>query len=306
MPSLRVATSAFPTSADVRSNAGWIRKQMRRASDEGADVVHFCEGALSGYVGGDHTSLEGFDWALLTRASHLVSALAGELGLTVVLGSTHRLSEPHKPHNSVYVLGPEGQIVDRYDKRFCAGPRDGAEELAHYAPGDHPCTVEVAGVRCGILICHEYRYPELFRQYVQMGVRVVFHSFHAAHVPPDRWAAMHAATGPENHRHHGGLGTLPGITMPATMISMAANNHLWISAANSSARQSCFGSFVVRPDGVMVGRVPRNRSGLLLTDIDLSAAFYDSTRAWRDRAIGGIFHSGRQVDDPRSADRSSF
>jgi len=306
MTVLRVATSAFPTTADPASNVRWIRKHLRQAAHDGAQVVHFCEGALSGYVPGDLASLDGYDWPSLTRASESVAALAADLGLTVVVGSTHRLSAPHKPHNSVFVVGPDGAIRDRYDKRFCAGPRDGAEELAHYAPGDHPSTFEVAGVRCGVLICHEYRYPELFRQYVQLGVRVVFHSFHAAHVPPDRWEAMHAATGPENHRHHGGVGTLPGITMPATLISMAANNALWVSAANSSARQSCFGSFAVRPDGVMVGRLPRNRSGLLLTDIDLSTPYYDSTRAWRDRAIAGIFHSGTQVDDPRSKDRSSF
>ena len=76
---------------------------MRRAQEGGARVVHFCEGALSGYAGVDFATFEGFDWASLGACSQDIAPLAGELGLWVVLGSSHRLSGHHKPHNSVYV-----------------------------------------------------------------------------------------------------------------------------------------------------------------------------------------------------------
>ena len=134
----------------------------------------------------------------------------------------------------------------------------------------------------------------------------MFHSYHAGNVGPERWAAMHAATGPEHHRFHAGAGTIPGMTMPATMVSMAANNFVWISASNTSARQSCWPSFVVRPDGVITGRLARNRTGLLISEIDPTVPYYDSTVAWRDRSMDGVFHSGELVDDPRSRDRRSL
>ena len=35
---------------------------------------------------------------------------------------------------------------------------------------------EIDGVRCGALICYDYRFPELYRQYVTLGVQVMFHS----------------------------------------------------------------------------------------------------------------------------------
>nr|WP_295111519.1 hypothetical protein [uncultured Caulobacter sp.] len=38
--------------------------------------------------------------------------LAGELGLWTVVGSTHRLSAPHKPHNSVYVIDASGGVLE--------------------------------------------------------------------------------------------------------------------------------------------------------------------------------------------------
>ena len=46
-------------------------------------------------------------------------SLANELDLWVLLGSTHQLTGLHKPHNSLYVIDSVGEIVDRYDKRFC-------------------------------------------------------------------------------------------------------------------------------------------------------------------------------------------
>ncbi|WP_408629849.1 nitrilase-related carbon-nitrogen hydrolase [Amycolatopsis aidingensis] len=74
-----------------------------------------------------------------------------------------------------------GDLVERYDKRFCAGDPDGRTgDLAHYSPGDHPSTWEINGLRCGALICYDYRYPELYREYAKAGVRLMFHSFQVA------------------------------------------------------------------------------------------------------------------------------
>ena len=39
---------------------------------------------------------------------------------------------------------------------------------------------------------------------------------------------------------------------------------------------------------------------VILTEQDL----YDSTAAWRDRAMTGTLHSGTVISDPRSDDRS--
>src|SRR5438045_2884684 len=80
-----------------------------------------CEAALSGYAGCDMDSFEGFDWGLLREATRSVCRAAAEHRVWVLLGSAHRLSGGHKPHNCVYVISDAGEIVDRYDKRFCTG-----------------------------------------------------------------------------------------------------------------------------------------------------------------------------------------
>jgi predicted amidohydrolase len=293
---LVVATCQFPVSSDFRSNRRYVLRQMRTARERGAHVAHFCEGALSGYAGADFRSHGGFDW-------EEVLSLARDLELWVLLGASHRLSRGHKPHNSVYVIDDRGKIVDRYDKRFCAGDRSGRSgELAHYSPGDHASVFSIRGIRCGVLICHEYRYPELYREYKKKRVQLVFHSFHAGNVPPGRLELMRAQVGEPHHRLNRGS-TLPEITMPASMQAAAASSHVWISCSNTSARESCWPGFFVRPDGVITGRLRSNTAGVLVSTVDPRQRLYDSTVAWRGRAMRGQYHTGTLVRDRRSRAR---
>lgn len=236
---LTVATCQFPTSADIQSNFQYVSQLMKHAREQGADVAHFPEACLSGYAGADVESHDGFDWQLLRACTYELLALAGALELWTVLGSVHPLSAPYKPHNSLYIISDRGQLIDRYDKRFCAG--DASEmtgDLAHYTPGNHLSIFTIKGMQCGALICHDYRYPELYRTYKCHGVHLLLHSYHAAHISPERFRRMEATVGHEHHACSRGT-TYPGITMPATMIAAAASSHMWISCPNSSARESC-------------------------------------------------------------------
>ena len=303
---LKVATCQFPVSADIRRNARYVRQQLRRARQQGAHLAHFGEGCLSGYAGVDFETFEGFDWTLLKQCAREVLKLARELGLWVLLGSSHPLSAGNKPHNSVYVINQLGEIVDRYDKLFCAGDPAGLTgDLAHYTPGEHFAIFTVRGVRCGVLICHDYRYPELYRKYKKRGVQLVFHSYHAGNLPADQLQTLRDYVGQENLRLNRGS-TLPEITMPASMQAAAASSHVWISCSNTSARESCWPAFFVRPDGVITGRLRRNRAGILISTVDPEEQFYDSTVAWRDRAMEGVFHSGALVEDRRSRNRTEL
>ncbi len=303
---LIIATCQFPVSSDVHRNAAYVLKQMRQAKARGAQVVHFCESALSGYPGVDLRSFEDYDWSVLRFCSKLVLALARELRLWVLLGSSHPLTGSRKPHNSVYVINSRGEIVDRYDKRFCAGDRSGRNgELAHFSPGDHPCLFTVNGIRCGVLICHEYRYPELYREYKRKGAQVIFHSYHAGNMSPRRRTMMRAQVGAANHELNRS-DTLPGITMPASMQAAAGSNHVWFSCSNTSARESCWPAFFVRPDGVITGKLRLNTAGVLISAVDTKLKLYDSTVVWRDRAMRGQLHSGALVRDKRSARRTQL
>ncbi len=291
---LSVATCYFPVGADIGRNAHYVLRQMRIASELGADVAHFPEACLSGYAGVDFKSYRGFDWDLLRTRTQDVLAMARELRLWVVVGSSHPLTGRHKPHDSVYVVNDRGRLIDRYDKMFC-----GADDLIHYSPGDHFVTFTLNGVRCGVLICYEYAFPEMYREYKRRGVQLVFHSFHAGHVSPARVRSMGKEVGQGFHGLNRGS-SYPEIRMPSSVQAAATANHVWISCSNTSARHSCFPSFFVRADGIITGRLRRNVAGVLISSVDTNQRLYDGTAPWRDRAMRGVLHSGALVRDRRS------
>jgi predicted amidohydrolase len=251
--------------------------------------VHFSECALSGYAGVDIGGIDRLYRDRLISATVDIQQAARRRKVWVLLGSTHRLSGGHKPHNCVYVINADGGIVDRYDKRFCTGvnaKRQATLDLAHYSPGNRFVTFRVKGVTYGVLICYDYRFPERYRECRKRGVRVLLQSFHNARCSPladqsyNIWNAI----------------------VPATMACRTAENHFWVSANNSTARPSRWASFAVRPDGRIVGRLRLHRPGALITDMALDPAFFDAPGPWRDAAMNGQLHSGNLVNDPRSSD----
>jgi deaminated glutathione amidase len=306
MAHLKVATCQFPVGADIGANLSHIKRQMALAAARGGRVAHFPEGALSGYAGVDFESFAGFPWDQLREALGDVARQAARLGIWAVVGSAHRLSGAHKPHNSAYVVDDAGEVVERYDKRFCSGDaEESTGDLAPYSPGGHFSVWDIDGARCGALLCYDYRFPELYREYKRLGPDLVFHSFHAGNMSPQKLAEIAARIGPELRKlNPAPTHTYPGVTMPASVTAAAAANHLWISCPNTSARQSCWPAFFVRADGVTIGRLRRNVTGVLVSTVDTEADLYDSTAARRDRAMVGTIHSGSLVADPRSEDRT--
>lgn len=290
MKSLRVATCQFSVEPDIAHNRKEVLRLMERAKADRADVAHFSECALSGYAGVEFPDIASLDWDALKSATRDIQQRARELKLWVLLGSTHQLSSGNRPHNSVYVISDRGQIVNRYDKRFCTGTngRKPTLDLQHYSPGNRNCVFRIKGIVCGVLICYDYRFPELYRELKREQVQIVFQSFHNARqtVVADSsyniWKTI----------------------VPSTMSCRAAENYFWISANNSTTRPSRWGSFAVQPDGQIVGKLPLHRPGVLITEMQLRKDFFDAPGPWRESAMNGQLHSGSPVLDERSSDVS--
>jgi predicted amidohydrolase len=272
---LKVATCQFAVGSSIRRNARQIGDFLVKASKEGTQVVHFSECALSGYVGTDFASFENFDWELLREETRKIMATAGELGLWVILGSVHELTSPNKPHNSLYLIGPQGKIVDRYDKRFCT-----EGDLKRLTPGSRFVNFMINNVKCSLLICFELRFPELYRELYKQGVRCIFQSFYNAR-----------QKGPSVHTY----------IMRQTMQCHAATNNFWVSMSNASGYYSPYPSCFIEPDGRIVRELAANKAGMMVNTVDLSMQFYDPSAAFRDMAIKGILSNGQQVtEDERS------
>ena len=276
---IRVASCQFPVSADIKENYRFMEEQITEAKLKKADVVHFPECALSGYPGTDMVSLENFDWSELHRLTDSVMSLAKKLNIWVIMGSLHKLSGNNKPHNCLYVINPQGKITDRYDKRFCTGT-----DLEYCSPGDHFVTFKIKGVTCGLLICYDVRFPELYREYRKLGCDVIFQSFY-------------------NARHQ--KGSIHPIIMPVSAQAHAATNYFYMSVTNSSAPESWPCQFIT-PDGLIQNKLAANVPGILISDIDISEEYYDASKEYRQDAMRGKLNSGVIVRDTLSSGRTTY
>ena len=288
--SLKVATCQFPISGDLKKDCNHIVRQMKQAKAGGAHVAHFSETALGGYGGKEVKSFATYDWDTHTACAESILDTAGKLKIWAIVGTNHRLSGKHKPHNSLYIINDRGKLVDRYDKMFCTGNNTSEGDLKHYSPGSRFVTFTIKGVKCGALICYDFRFHELYREYYKLGVKLMFHSYHNGH------------SSAANLKKY----NIWGVIVPTTMQAYAANNAMWISANNTSNPASCWSSFFVRPDGIITGRLTNNRAGVLISTVDTKKKFYDLPGQWRHRAIKGVFHSGTLVKDKRSDDRTNL
>ena len=258
---LKIATCQFAVGHSIKRNSREIIEFLHKAKKSKADIVHFSECALSGYVGTDFPNFEGYDWDLLEEETGKITALTAKLKLWVVLGSTHKLTGQKKPYNSLYLIGPDGKTISRYDKRFCT-PGD----LRRLTPGDRFVNFTINGVKCSLLICFDLRFPELYRALYKQGVNCIFQSFYNAR-----------QKGPSVHTH----------IMRQTMQCRAATNHMWVSMSNSSGYYSPYPSCFIQPDGMIVSQLRANRPGLMVNIVDLGRKFYDPMADFRDIAISG-------------------
>jgi predicted amidohydrolase len=273
---IRIASCQFPISSDIMENLRWIENQMTDAKLAKVDIVHFPECALSGYPGADMETLDDFDWELLHMATDSILTLARTFKTWIVLGSIHPLSEGNKPHNCLYLINPDGEIQDRYDKRFCTGG-----DLECFSPGDHFVNFMVNGVNCGLLICYDIRFPELYREYRKSGTDVIFQSFYNARQ---------------------GKGSIHPIIMHITAQARAATNYFHMSLTNSSAPES-WPCYFITPDGLIRNKLEKNVPGILISDIDTGEKYYDASSEYRPDAMSGKLNSGETINDPRSKNR---
>lgn len=286
MSSLVLATCQFCITSDPGQNLESVIRQVKLAKARGAHLVHFPEACLSGYLGVEVKNPREIDWDRVTAAVRDVMAAARQHGVWVVVGCNHRLTGKHRPHNSLYVIDNRGRLVNRYDKMFCTGGSTKEGDLRFYSPGESMITFSVRGVKCGLLICHDFRYPELFRNYKKRGVQLMLVSFHNAGMTRD-------------------AGDKYRIYVPATIQAAASGNYFAVSA-NNGTRKHAWPSFVVNAEGVVIDRARAHRPQVLVNTIDTNQKLYDASAAWRDRCMKGIFHSGTLIRDPRSRNRKTL
>ncbi|WP_137158350.1 carbon-nitrogen hydrolase family protein [Rhizobium sp. FKL33] len=270
----------------LRTGGEEIRALMRRAKGEGARLAHFPEGALVAPNKRVMSSLGRrdigpSDWSrcrfdVIASELRAIAALSAELGLSTVLGAPHRLTPPHRPHNSLYVISDKGRLVTRYDERMLSHTK-----LSFmYSPGGAPQVFTVDGLRLGLAMGMETHYPELFMAYEAQAVDAVLFST---------------------------TGEIPDTAPPfaAEALGHAASNSFWVSYSAHAPQSPGAPAGLAGPDGrwaALCGKT--GEPDLAVADITRDPDH--PARPWRRKARADLYAAAHPADDPRSGVRTRF
>ena len=156
-------------SLESKANFDRAEALVRRAVGEnGPDVVVLPETWNTGFMPAGDLAAACDENAKAVRARF--SPLARELNVNIVAGSVSNLRNG-KIYNTACVFDRAGACIAEYDKTHPFTPM-GEHEV--YTPGDHLVTFTLDSVRCGLLICYEVRFPELWRTLALRGAQVMF------------------------------------------------------------------------------------------------------------------------------------
>ena len=244
-----LANLRYPDSPD--DSVTRVQSAIAEAAQHRAEIICFPECYVPGYRTAG-TKLPPPNARFLERAWSTIAGSAAAAGVPVVLG-TERFVEGRLVLTAL-VIQADGTFAGFQDKEQIDPSEEGI-----YSVGSGRQVFQAGPLTFGISICHEgWRYPETFRWAARRGAQLVFHPhFHEAE--PGGYRPTTFAD-PANTFHE------------KAMLCRAAENTCYVATVNCAGEGTPTTSAFVRPDGTLLTYQPYGREGLLLADLDLSAA----------------------------------
>ncbi len=205
---------------------------ISHAANCGAQLICFPEQFATGWDPLSGKNVQDLTGSIITRLQTCAKA-----NRIAVIGSLREAASPY-PRNTSVAIGNNGQIISRYSKIHLFSP---AKEDEHFIPGAGLGIFPLGPLTCGLAICYDLRFPELFRIYAQKGVQAVFvpSAWPASRIR--HWELFIQARAAENQMYVIGVNTTG--TTPVDRYSgssMAADPHGTIISRANEAEQLLF------------------------------------------------------------------
>ncbi|MFT7370255.1 MAG: putative amidohydrolase [Alteromonas macleodii] len=175
---LRLSLAQMTSTNRHAGNIAFLQTAAKQAADAGADMLALPEAA--GLVNKDRAD------ALNQVVDHADDPFikecrnaAANYGLWIQTGSTPvKGPDGAKFLNHADMINPAGDIVAGYDKihlfDICLDGKSPTGESRRYDPGTNAVMAATPWGPAGMAICYDLRFPQLFRDYAQLGATMMF------------------------------------------------------------------------------------------------------------------------------------
>ena len=205
---------------------------IRHAAASGASLICFPEQFATGWDPESGKNLDDINGLIVS--SLRTYARTNKIA---VIGSFRKQGNP-LPENTAVVINNEGRILTTYSKMHLFSP---GNEHKGFSPGSGLGIFTLGPLSCGVAICYDLRFPDLFRIYAQKGVQVVFVPAAWPQKRIKHWELFITARAAENQMYVAGVNTT-GVTPVDTYSgsSMTGDPHGTIISRANDTEQLVF------------------------------------------------------------------
>jgi predicted amidohydrolase len=253
---LRTACVQMRSGVSVEKNIVQMRDFVRAAAAQGAIYIQTPE--MSGLLQKnpkllmDTIKLQDHDPVFAASAE-----LAMELGIWLHLGSTPiKLADSEitkKAANRGALFSPKGELVFTYDKihmfDVVVDEANQWKESNRFQPGENAYVFDMNGVKAGVSICYDLRFPQLYQAQAKAGANIL--------------TCPSSFTKPTGKAHWEVLLRARAIENGAFMIAAAQGGQ------HEDGRTTHGHSMIIDPWGQVLGELAHDEPGVLVCDLDL-------------------------------------
>lgn len=162
---MRIALAQIRSGTDPATNLDRVDRYSREAADAGATLVLFPEATMCRFG----VPLAPVAEPLDGRWADGVRSVAQRTGITVVAG----MFCPSGDGRVTNTLVASGPGTDAHYDKIHLYDAFGFAESTTVAPGDQPTVIDVGGVRVGLTLCYDVRFPELYTDLADRGAQLI-------------------------------------------------------------------------------------------------------------------------------------
>lgn len=117
-----------------------------------------------------------------------------------IIGGSFITKKGDKFYNTCPVINRKGELVATYDKMHLY-TYYGCNEGKYITEGKEPTLVDIEGVKIGLTICYDIRFPEIYREYRKTGADILVNVAAWSISKPDPWEIMTRSRAIENQTY---------------------------------------------------------------------------------------------------------
>ncbi|PSL48595.1 putative amidohydrolase [Salsuginibacillus halophilus] len=139
-----------------------------------------------------------------------------------IIGGSIAVKDEEKIFNRALVVNRQGELIYTYDKVHLVPMLD---EPAYMNGGEAPAaTFELDGVKMGVIICFDLRFPEMIRNLALQGTEVLFIPAEWPDARADHWEVLQQARALENQMYvvsSNRIGAYNGVTFAGRSMAVS-------------------------------------------------------------------------------------